>query len=129
MLPARYLYSPDGIREGRGAGRAEGQTIIDTTIAIISFFPGDKELTIHVLRKCCAQTWANTLPLNVVMAFLGHADAKTTEQFYSTVDDDHYDKATEAMNDLLKTEPKKVDREKTDLKLTFSGDLEPHPDV
>jgi integrase len=89
--------------------------------------PNGKELTVHVLRKCCGQNWANTLPMNVVKAFMGHSSIDTTEKFYSTVDDDHYDKATETMNDLLKTEPKKVDKEKTDLKLTFSGDLEPRP--
>jgi hypothetical protein len=61
--------------------------------------------------------------MNVVMAFLGHADAKTTQQFYSTVDDDHFDKATETMNDLLKMEPKKADAEKTDLFLTFSPEF------
>jgi len=89
----------------------------------------DKELTVHVLRKCCGQNWANDLPMNVVKEFMGHSSIDTTEKFYSTVDDDHFDKATETMNDLLKTEPKKAGAEKTDLFLTFSGDFGPNQDV
>ena len=83
----------------------------------------NKELTVHVLRKCCGQNWANMLPMNVVKEFMGHSSIDTTEKFYSTVDDDHYDKATETMNDLLKTEPEKAGAEKTDLFLTFSGNF------
>lgn len=89
----------------------------------------NKELTVHVLRKCCGQNWANVLPMNVVKEFMGHSSIDTTEKFYSTVDDDHFDKATETMNDLLKTEPKKAGADKTDHKLTFSGDMEPNQDV
>jgi len=80
----------------------------------------DKELTVHVLRKCCGQNWANTLPMNVVKEFMGHSSIDTTEKFYSTVDDDHFDKAKETMNDLLE----KAGAEKTDLFLTFSGNFE-----
>lgn len=78
-----------------------------------------KELTVHVLRKCCGQNWANTLPMNVVKEFMGHSSIDTTEKFYSTVDEEHFDKATQTMNDLLE----KAGAEKTDLFLTFSGDL------
>lgn len=88
-----------------------------------------KELTVHVLRKCCGQNWANDLPMNVVKEFMGHSSMETTEKFYSTVDDVHYDKAQKIMNDQLKTEPKKAGAEKTDLKLTFSGDFGPNQDV
>jgi integrase len=82
--------------------------------------PGNKELTVHVLRKCCGQNWANTLPMNVVKEFMGHSSIDTTEKFYSTVDNDHFEKAKETMNDLLE----KAGAEKTDLLLTFSGDSE-----
>jgi integrase len=82
--------------------------------------PNGKELTVHVLRKCCGQNWANTLPMNVVKEFMGHSSIDTTERFYSTVDDDHFDKATETMNYLLKAIPKNAGAEKTDHKLTFS---------
>ena len=91
--------------------------------------PNNKELTVHVLRKCCGQNWANTLPMNVVQEFMGHGSIDTTAKFYSIVDDDHFDKATETMNDLLKTEPEKAGEEKTDTKLTFSDNLEPNQDV
>jgi hypothetical protein len=75
------------------------------------------------------QNWANVLPMNVVKEFMGHSSIDTTEKFYNTVDDDHFDKATETMNDLLKTEPKKAVADKTDHKLTFSSDMEPNQDV
>jgi len=90
---------------------------------------GGKELTVHVLRKCCGQNWANTLPMNVVKEFMGHSSIDTTEKFYNTVDDDHFDKATDTMNDLLKTVPKKAGSGKTDHKLTISGDLGLERDV
>ena len=85
--------------------------------------PDGKELTVHVLRKCCGRNWADSLPMNVVKSFLGHADISTTEKFYSIVDDEHLSKATATMNNLLKTEPKKLDTETTDLKMTFSDDF------
>jgi len=85
---------------------------------------GSKEFTVHVLRKCCIQNWANELPMNVVKEFSGHSSIDTTAKFYSTVDDDHYNKAILTMNDLLKTEQKHSEPEKTDHKLTFSGDLQ-----
>ena len=88
----------------------------------------DRELTVHVLRKCCGRNWADTLPMNVVKSFMGHADISTTEKFYSIVDDEHLSKATETMNDLLKTEQKKVDRETTDLYTDLLDDFEPYLD-
>jgi len=90
--------------------------------------PNGKELTVHVLRKCCGQNWANTLPMNVVKEFMGHSSIETTEKFYSTVDEDHFDKATETMNYLLEKEANKLDTETTDLKMTFLDDLESNPD-
>ena len=57
--------------------------------------------------------------MNVVKEFMGHSSIDTTEKFYSTVDDDHFDKAKETMNDLLE----KAGAEKTDLFLTFSGNF------
>jgi len=81
---------------------------------------GGKALTVHVLRKCCCQNWANTLPMNVVKEFMGHSSIDTTDEFYNTVDDDHFSKAVSEMNDLLK----KADEEKTDAEIAFSGNLE-----
>lgn len=70
-----------------------------------------KKLTVHVLRKCCIQNWANVLPMNVVKELAGHSDIETTNRFYSTVDEEHLNAAAQLGDKLLAT----------DLKLTFSG--------
>lgn len=81
---------------------------------------GGKELTVHVLRKCCGQNWSNTLPINVVKEFMGHGSIDTTEKFYSTVDDSHYEKATGAMNDLFDPESGNTETKESDHKVTIS---------
>jgi integrase len=70
-----------------------------------------KKLTVHTLRKCCLQNWANSLPMNVVKELAGHSDIETTNRFYSTVDETHLKAAAQLGDNLLTT----------DLKLTFSG--------
>ena len=69
-----------------------------------------KNLTVHTLRKCCIQNWANSLPMNVVKELAGHSDIETTNRFYSTVDEEHLKAAAKIGDELLAT----------DLKLTFS---------
>lgn len=86
---------------------------------------GGKELTVHVLRKCCAQQWQDTLPENVAKSFLGHSKSGVTEKHYSTVTDEHYTMAQRAMDKWLE----KAGGKKTDLKLTFSGDSRANQDV
>jgi len=88
-----------------------------------------KELTVHVLRKCCCQNWANNLPMNVVKEFMGHSSIDTTEKFYSNVDADHFEKAKDTMNELLKPTTEKAGAGMTDPKLTFSGKKEQKKDV
>jgi integrase len=73
-----------------------------------------KKLTVHVLRKCCIQNWANILPMNVVKELAGHSDIETTNRFYSTVDEEHLKAAAQLGDKLLAT----------DLKLTFSTNSE-----
>lgn len=73
--------------------------------------PVGKKLTVHVLRKCCIQNWRNNLPENVVKAWGGHSNIETTDRFYSTVDEMHYEAAIKFGDNLLAT----------DLKMTFSG--------
>jgi integrase len=73
-----------------------------------------KKLSVHVLRKCCIQNWANELPMNVVKELAGHSNIETTNRFYSTVDDMHYDAAKKLGDKLLSSGT-------TDLFLTFSG--------
>jgi len=81
--------------------------------------PGGRTLTIHTLRKCCCQNWVDGgLPINAVKELMGHADIGTTQKYYCTVDQDHRNKAAAIVNKIL-------DTEKTDLKLTFSGDFAP----
>ena len=73
-----------------------------------------KKLTVHTLRKCCIQNWANSLPMNVVKELAGHSSIETTDRFYSAVDEMHLKAAAKVGDDLLTT----------DLKLTFSGNSE-----
>jgi integrase len=73
-----------------------------------------KVLTVHVLRKCCIQNWANSLPMNVVKELAGHSDIETTNKFYNTVDEIHLKEAAQLGDNLLAT----------DAKLTFSANSE-----
>jgi len=59
------------------------------------------KLTIHTFRKCCAQNWADHLPMNVVQQLMGHSKAETTLEYYSQVDKDHEEKAAQVMQNLL----------------------------
>ncbi len=45
--------------------------------------------TVHTLRKCCAQNWADRLPMNVVQNLMGHSKAETTLEYHSQVDNYH----------------------------------------
>ena len=60
-----------------------------------------KKLTVHILRKCCIQNWANTLPMNVVKELAGHSSIETTNRFYSTVDDAQLEAAARETDRLL----------------------------
>jgi integrase len=90
---------------------------------------GSNKLTIHTLRKVCIQNWANDLPMNVVKEFAGHSSIVTTQRFYSTVTDEHFDQAARAADKRLKEAQKKAGAETTDLFLTFSPDLGPNQDA
>ena len=46
-----------------------------------------KNLTVHTLRKCCLQNWADSLPMNTVKELAGHSDIETTNCCDSTVDE------------------------------------------
>jgi len=62
------------------------------------------ELTVHTLRKCAGQNWADHLPINVVKEWMGHSDISTTQEFYNQVDKDHEAKAALLIQNLLDTE-------------------------
>ena len=59
------------------------------------------KFTIHTLRKCAGQNWADYLPMNVVKELMGHRSIETTAEFYSTVDRDHEKKAARVVEQLL----------------------------
>jgi integrase len=58
--------------------------------------------TVHTLRKCCAQNWADYLPANVVKFYMGHSSIETTNRYYSIVDESHLLRTREAMDKMLK---------------------------
>ena len=69
------------------------------------------KLTIHTLRKCAGQNWADNLPMNVVKELMGHSKVETTLEFYNQVDADHEAKAARVIQQLLEVE--------TDVFLTY----------
>ena len=69
-------------------------------------------MTIHTLRKCAAQNWADHLPINVVKELMGHSSIATTQEYYSQVDSDHEAKAARVIQNLLS-------ENKSDVQLTY----------
>jgi integrase len=78
------------------------------------------KFTVHTLRKCAGQNWADALPMNVVKEFMGHSSIATTQEFYSTVDRDHEKKAAESVQRLLETG---FPAEQSDVQVTYEGNL------
>lgn len=72
-------------------------------------------LTIHTLRKCAGQNWADYLPMNVVKELMGHSTIVTTQKYYSQVDADHEAKAAAVIQSLLENE--------SDVKQTYEAIL------
>ncbi len=59
-------------------------------------------LSLHTLRKTCITNWANEINNpEVVRQLAGHADIKTTMQFYCTVTAEQRRKAAQAIDQLL----------------------------
>jgi len=75
---------------------------------------GDLAMTVHDLRKCCGQNWADVLPMNVAKELMGHSSIETTAKFYSTVTAEHRRAAQERGQALLT-------QTTTDHKLTISA--------
>jgi integrase len=76
----------------------------------------NRKLTVHTLRKCCGQNWADYLPMNVVKELMGHSNISTTQEFYTTVDRDHEKKAAQVVQQLL-------DKNKNDIKVTCEVEI------
>ncbi len=59
-------------------------------------------LSLHTLRKCCITNWANNITNpEVVRVLAGHADLKTTMQYYCQVDKEQRAKAAAVIDELL----------------------------
>ena len=78
------------------------------------------KFTVHTLRKCCGQNWADYLPMNVVKELMGHSNISTTAEFYSTVDRDHEKKAAESVQQLLEDG---LPTRENDVQVTYEGNL------
>ena len=61
------------------------------------------KFTVHTLRKCAGQNWADYLPMNVVKELMGHSNIATTAEFYNQVDRDHELKAARVIQGLLES--------------------------
>ena len=62
----------------------------------------DGSLSIHTLRKCCITNWANSISNpEVVLVLAGHADIKTTMDYYSQVNDEQRQKAAQTIDNLI----------------------------
>ena len=84
----------------------------------------DATLSIHTLRKCCCQNWANHLPPNVTRELMGHADISTTMEYYSQVDKDHRKKAARVINRLVSNcDVKYSGSKQNDAKMTPGANL------
>jgi integrase len=79
------------------------------------------KLTIHTIRKCCGQNWADNLPMNVVKELMGHSNIATTQTYYTQVDSDHEAKAARVIQRLLEN--------KIDVNLTYEPILGQTGDV
>ncbi len=59
-------------------------------------------LSIQTLRKSCCQNWANTISNpEVVRVLAGHADLKTTMQYYCQADKEQRNKAADGVDKLI----------------------------
>lgn len=76
------------------------------------------KLSVHTLRKCAGQNWADYLPMNVVKELMGHSKVETTLEFYNQVDSDHEAKAARIMQRLLESGNHAKDSDKTDARMT-----------
>jgi integrase len=79
------------------------------------------KLTIHTLRKCCGQNWADNLPMNVVKELMGHSNIATTQIYYNQVDADHEAKAARVIQQLLEKQ--------NDVNLTYEPVISRNGDV
>ncbi len=81
------------------------------------------KFTIHTLRKCAGQNWADHVPMNVVKELMGHSKITTTQEFYTTVDRDHELKAAQSVQKILENGQREERGEKSDVKVTYEANF------
>jgi len=59
-------------------------------------------LALHDLRKACIQNWADCLPPKATQEFAGHADAKTTMEYYNQTTAEHTRQAADKIDEMLR---------------------------
>jgi integrase len=57
--------------------------------------------TIHDLRRSAITNWAQHLPIQVVQELAGHADIKTTREFYLTVRPEDFELASKVLQKVM----------------------------
>jgi hypothetical protein len=83
---------------------------------------GIGKYTLHDLRRSCITNWARKgLPIHVTQQLAGHADIKTTQKFYLSVQDDDLRAARRAQQQIIKGLSTVAVSEPTDQKLTNSA--------
>ena len=83
---------------------------------------GIGKYTLHDLRRSCITNWARKgLPIHVTQQLAGHADIKTTQKFYLSVQDDDLRAARRAQQQIVKGLSTVAVSEPTDQKLTNSA--------
>lgn len=76
------------------------------------------QFTLHDLRRSCITNWARQgLPIHVAQQLAGHADIKTTQTFYLSVQEEDLEKARSVQQELVSG---LTDIELTDQKVTIS---------
>lgn len=67
---------------------------------------------LHSLRKSCITDWARDFAAHVIKEWAGHADIRTTLQYYLKVSESDYDKAAGLMNGQETPKPTEADYER-----------------
>jgi Phage integrase family len=107
-------------RECVDAGRWRSRDLVNNTLRWFKTLcrrTGEREFTIHDLRRSCITNRARKLPIHVAQQFAGHADINTTKRYYLSVQDDDIRKAKRVQKAMLGD----LTPVATDPKLTHKG--------
>lgn len=76
--------------------KLESNPLLNLIYAKMSF------CTLRDLRRSAITNWAMHLPIQVVQQLAGHSSINTTRQYYLSVQPEHMEMATKAINSMLK---------------------------